>query len=201
MTNNNFLEFSLALARHNTQFDFSSNSYDAKLESTGINWYEPFTQYFQAGLEFGYIEMLQFKNPQTSAQYTNGEYAGLLLRFLPFHQDAISLSLNINYRYNRTKGKNSLQETEFVWHETLFSSEIQFRPMEKISLSLAAEYQLSDGQRRGSGRVTQIETFKTNKQQGVRYGLHFNLSRSEIIGLEWLSGYKNGGRLNFIRKF
>ena len=200
ITNNNVVEFSLLLSRHDTQFNFSGNNNKIKTETAGIKWYEPFTPYFQAGLEVGYIQLTQTL-PKISSQHTKGEYAGLLFRFLPIKKKSLSLNLNMNYRYNRSKGKTLNQETKYFWHEVLFSSEIMFQATEKAGLSLAAEYLFTDGEKQTNSSTNQIETFNINKQRGIRYGLHFKPSRTEIIGLEWLSGYKNGVQIYFGRKF
>ena len=181
--------------------NFSSTHYQTKLNRLGINWYEPFAPYFQAGLEAGYLEMLQATNPQNSAKNTSGEYAGLLFRFMPVRKTSYAINFNLNYRYNRTKGNDNTQATNFTWHETLAGSEIQFHTTEKLKLSLAAEYQIIDGVKRDTGNTYQTNTFRTNKQKGLRYGLQFTLRPTEVIGFEWVSGYKNGAKLYFSRQF
>jgi hypothetical protein len=145
--------------------------------------------------------MVQVNNTQRSAKFTIGEYAGILFRFLPVNKPLYAINLDLNYRYNRTKGKSSIQETKYIWQEVLFVSAIQFQATQNIKLSLGAEYQILDGIKRDSGSDTQINTFNTTQKQGLRYGLHYSLRRTEVIGFEWLAGYKNGGRLYFSRQF
>jgi len=145
--------------------------------------------------------MTQIANSLASAQFTAGQYAGLLLRFLPINNRAFSLTLNLNYRYNRTQGSSTDQETQFAWNETLLSSEIQFKPTTHIGLFLAAEYQVLNGEQRDSGNTSQITSFSSAKHQGERFGINFKLKNNGIVRLERLTGFRNGTRIYFMRKF
>ena len=69
---NNFIEFTLSTQNQSANLKFSANTYKTKTNQLGINWYEPFTQYFHAGLELGYLEMSQIDNVLASAQFTSG---------------------------------------------------------------------------------------------------------------------------------
>lgn len=195
--NDKLIEFSLSVQSQSSNFKFSTTTDKVKSDQIGISWYEPFSKYFQGGLEVGYIEMSQINNPVSSAQFTSGQYAGLLLRFLPIDEANLSLLLNLNYRYTRTEAQTS----QFAWHETVFSSEIQFHPVEQISLFLAVDYRLLSGEQRDSGAITQISPFSENQQEGYRFGLNFMPYRTGIIGVEWFSGFRDGGRLYFKRMF
>ena len=199
-TNNN-LEFSLSTTNQNTYFNFSSNTNKVSSDQLGINWYENFSPYFHAGLEIGYIEMSQINNAITSAQFTSGEYIGLLLRFLPVESPFFTLTLNLNYRYTRTEGKSTNQETQFAWNNTLLFSELQFQPTKHIGLILAAEYRLLDGEQRDSGNINQITHFKASKQLGYRLGINFNLNHNQTIRLDWLDGYRQGVQVHFTHKY
>jgi len=201
ITNNNALEFSLSASSQKSHFNFSSNTNEVRSDQFGINWYENFSPYFHAGLEVGYIEMSQINNAITSAQFTSGEYIGLLLRFLPVESPFFTLTLNLNYRYTRTEGKSTNQETLFIWDNTLLFSELQFQATKHIGLILAAEYQFLDGEQRDSGNINQITQFKGSKQQGYRLGINFNLNHSQTIRLEWLNGFRQGVQIYFTRKF
>ena len=199
-TNNDF-EFSLSTSSQNTYFNFSSNTNEVRSHQLGVNWYENFSPYFHAGLELGYIEMSQINNAITSAQFTSGEYIGLLLRFLPVESPFFTLTLNLNYRYTRTEGKSTNQETLFSWNNALLFTELQFQPTKHIGLILAAEYRFLDGVQRDSGNITQITPFKGTKQEGYRLGINFNLNRNQTVRLEWLDGYRQGVQVNFAHKY
>ena len=199
-TDNNLVEFSLYTANQNTSFNFSSNDYETKYQQLGLNWYESFSPYFHAGIEIGYIDVTQTENPLTSAQFTSGEYAGLLLRFLPIEIELISLIVNLNYRYHQTSGKSTNQETEFSWSETSLSSELQFHATENLNVFAAAEYQILDGSQRDSGNTNQVILFNNAIQQGYRAGVDFMLRPSEVIRIEWQSGFRNGVQIYFTRK-
>jgi len=199
--NNDLLEFSLSIQNQTTRFNFPLNSYEVNADQLAINWYEPFSQYFHGGIELGYLEISQIENPLTSAKFSSGQFAGLLFRFLPLNTATISLTLNLNYRYNRTEGKSLSQNSQFAWHETLFFTELQFQPVDQISLFLAAEYQLLNGEQRDSGTSTQITPFSESKQQGYRFGINFKPYRTGIIGIEGFSGFRSGSRLYFTRTF
>lgn len=201
ITNDNALEFSLSASSQKTHFNFSSNTNEIRSDQFGINWYEAFSNNFHAGLELGYIEMSQLNNIITSAQFTSGEYAGLLLHFLPIKSPFFTLTLNLNYRYSLTEGKSTNQETRFVWNNTLLFSELQFQTTQHIGLILAVEYQFLDGEQRDSGNISQITLFKASKQQGYRFGINFHPDHSAIIRLEWLKGFRQGVQIYFTRKF
>ncbi len=198
---NNLIEFSLSLRHQTTHFKFPLNSYKVKSDQVGISWYEPFSQYFHGGLELGYIDMSQIENPLSSAQFSSGQYAGLLLRFLPVDKPYLSLTLNLNYRYNRTEAKSTTQNSQFAWHETLLFSELKFFPTEQFSVVIAAEYQLLNGEQRDSGTITKTTSFKEDQQQGYRLGMNFIPYHNGIIGVEWLYGFRQGGIIYFKRRF
>jgi len=145
--------------------------------------------------------MLQATNPQNSAKSTSGEYAGLLFRFVPVRNKIYAINFNINYRYNRSKGNDDTQETNFIWHETSASGEIHFNAAQNLKLSLAADYQRLDGEKRDTGNIYQTDTFSESKKQGLRYGFHFILRPTEVIKVEWSNGYNNGVQLYFSRQF
>ena len=194
------VEFSLYTVNQNSHFNFSSNNYETKYQQLGLNWYESFSSYFRAGLELGYINVTQSKNLLSSAQYTSGEYTGLLLRFLPIEKDFVSLLFNLNYRYHQTKGSGTNQSTEFVWSESTLSSELQFHMTENSSIFVAAEYQILDGRQHDSGNINQTSPFNNLDQQGYRAGIDFALRRNEHIQIEWQTGFRNGLQLYFTRK-
>ena len=149
----------------------------------------------------GYLEMLQATNPQNSAKNTSGEYAGLLFRFMPVRNKNYAINFNINYRYNRSKGSDNTQTTSFTWHEALASGEIHVYATKKLKLSLAADYQRVDGEKRDTGIIYQTNTFSESKKQGLRYGLYFTLRPTEVIKVEWSNGYNEGLQLYFSRQF
>lgn len=201
LNKSNLLEFSLDVGNSTSDFYFPSNTYNTKTEILGINWYEPFTPYFHGGLELGYINLTQLDNNLASAQFTSGEYVGLLLRFIPISFDLFTLNLNANYRYHNTQGASTNQESRFVWNETLFSTELRFQPVSLLGLTAAAEYQFVDGSQRDSGTITQITTFSSSNQLGYRLGLNITNNRTGVIGFEWFSGSRSGTRIYFTRKF
>lgn len=199
--NNNLLEFSLALSKSDTYLKFFSTPYKTSFRKWGINWYESFSDYFHAGLELGDIEMNMIDNPLPSSQYTSGEYAGILLRFLPISTPTFSLTFNLNYRYNQTQGESSNQLTEFTWDETVLLSQVNFLPIDNIRLFLGADYQVVSGEQHDSGSVTKITSFKENEQYGYHFGLDFITNRTGTVGVEWFSGFNSGTKLYFSRKF
>ena len=200
-TGNNLIEFSLSLQKHTTYFYFPTKTQEVKSDQIGVSWYESFSKAFQAGLEFGYLELSQVDNPLSPAQFSSGEYLGILLRFLPIDHSLASLTLNINYRYNRTEAINSIQNSEFLWHETSFSGEVEIRPSNRWALLLAAEYQNLSGKQRDTGSFQQITPFSESKHSGYRIGISFKPYATADISLEWLAGYRKGSRILFRRRF
>ncbi|MCK4865710.1 MAG: hypothetical protein KAT06_09860 [Gammaproteobacteria bacterium] len=198
---NKILDFSLDIQNTSEYFQFPSYTYKTKSEQLGISWYESFTEYFHGGLELGYINMTQIDNNLTSAKFTSGQYAGLLLRFIPINAELFSLTLNANYRYNDTQGTSSNQESRFIWNETLLTTELKFQPTSLIGLTFAAEYHLIDGSQQDSGTINQITAFNAEKQYGTHFGLNFTTHRTGIVGFEWFTGFRNGSRLYFSREF
>lgn len=197
---NNLVEFSLYTVNQNTHFNYSTTDYETKYQQLGVSWYESFSSYFHAGLELGYIDVTQPENALTSARYTSGEYAGLLLRFLPIENNLISFIMSLNYRYNQTTGKSTNQESQLTWSESLLSNELQFQMTEIVGAFIAAEYQIVEGHQRDTGTLNQVRNFNTSKQQGYRLGIDITPSKRDLIRLEWLSGFKNGTQIYFTRK-
>lgn len=198
---NNLVEFSLSIQNLNTDFKFPTTSYEVEIDQLGISWYESFNKYFHAGLEFGYIDVSQINNPLVSAQFSSGQFAGVLLRLIPIDQIYISLNLNLNYRYTRTEANNLNQSSEFVWHNTLFSTELELRPFNRVSLIATAEYQDLSGEQRDSGIISQITPFTDSRQYGSQFAINFKPYTSADIGVKWFTGHKRGGGLYFRRRF
>ncbi|MDH5601509.1 MAG: hypothetical protein OEY78_09425 [Gammaproteobacteria bacterium] len=195
------LEFALSVQNQTSDLKFTSTSYKTQTSQLGINWYEPFTSYFHAGLEFGFLEMSQADNTLVSARFTSGEYAGFLLRFIPLETEQLSLSLNFNYRYNQSTGETTSQVTKFAWNETLFSTQIEYQAIDHIGLFVAAEILRLNGEQRDFGTVTKISEFSESGRQNIRFGLNFTSQHGGVIGVEQITGYKRGTRLYFMRKF
>ena len=200
-TNSELVEFSLSIQNLTTDFKFPTRSYQVKMDQAGIRWYESLGEYFHAGLEVGYVDMSQIDNPLVSAQFSSGQFAGIRLRFLPYNQAHISVSLNLNYRYSKTKADGLSQESEFAWHETLFSTEMELKPSNKVSLIVSAEYQDLAGEQRDSGNVSELTQFSNSKQQGYQVALNYKPYVNADIGIESFSGYRRGGGVYFRRKF
>lgn len=194
-------EYSLSLSNQDTYFDFQSDGISkVRVNQLGINWYESMAEYFHAGLEFGYLELSQ-SNSIISAQYTSGQYVGLLFRLMPITRPYFSLNLNFNYRYNKTEGQISNQKTQFVWDEAFFAGEVQFHPNRHLDLILASEFQVLKGTQQDSGDISQIRSFSGQKEQGYRLGLNFKTNHNGAIGVDWITGYRSGIQLHFRRKF
>ena len=201
IVNNDLLEFSLSIEHQNTHFNFPSSHAKTSFDLLGINWYEPFSSSFHGGLEVGYLEMTQAENSVSSAKFSSGQYMGLLLRFLLIDNPHLTFDLNLNYRYNSSEGNTVGQRTEFAWYEGLFSAEMQFHLSENSQLLLAGEFHLLDGEQRDSGSINQITDFSETKQKGYRLGLNFKTNRKGVLGVEWLAGFRDGGRIYFRRYF
>ena len=202
VNNSLLLEFALSIQDQTSDIKLGSSTvYKTRTNQLGINWYEPFNHYFHGGLEIGYLEMTQADNPLASAQFTSGEYAGLLLRFFPVVTDTLSLSLNLNYRYSQTRGSSTDQETEFAWYSTKLGTELEYRPTSQLGLILATELHALDGEQRDSGTVAKITEIAENEQESLRFGINFKSSRNGVIGIEKITGFSNGTRLYFLRKF
>lgn len=200
-TSNHGLEFSLSISNNDTSFSFSPTAYQTRLDYLGVNWYETFSKHFHAGLEVGYINMSQINNTISSAQITSGEYAGVLLKYIPVNTSSFLLTLNLNHRINQTQGTSTNQITLFDWNETLLFTQLEYSPLDKLSLSVTAEHQQISGEQQNSGTITNVSAFKESKQQGYRFGINFLTQHTGTVGIEWFSGFRSGVALNFSRKF
>ena len=196
------LEYSLTLNKHKTSLDFNNiTQQKAEIDQASIHWYESFTSYFDAGLEFGYTEMTQLDNALISAKYTSGQYAGLLFRFIPVDSEYLSLRLNLNYRYNKTEGKSVDQLTTFRWDENSASTELEFHPLPLFDLFLLMEYRDLNGKQLDSGITSSVTPFTNTQQINYRAGINFKTKQKGVIRLEWLTGNRNGVKVAFARRF
>jgi len=195
-------EYSLSISNMITYFNFQSGATNKiKMSQVGINWYESFSPYFHAGLEFGYTEMSQVNNSVASAQFTSGQYAGLLFRFSPISNSFMSFNLNLNYRYNNVKGRSLNQESWFKWSESSLSGELHFLRKAKISLFLASEYWILSGNENDTGNINQNRTFIGAKSQNFRIGTIIKVNPNGEIRVEYASGLVNGIKIHFARTF
>lgn len=195
--NDNLLEYSLILEHQTSDFKFDSFTHSTNLDSIGLNWYESFSRYFNAGLEIGQLEMTQTSNSLASAQLSAGHYAGLLLQFLPFKNEHVSLLLNLNYRYNRSSWTALNQQTQFIWHNGGLSAELRFNISNTFNINTAIDYLQFQGQQRDSGPINLISDFREHETMGYRLGVEFFGDRQSVIGMEWLLGAKSGARIQF----
>ena len=198
---NNLQEFSLAAEHRDTQLIFPVNSLKTGFDSLAINWYENFTSYFDAGIEIGNFDMTQASNSLASARYTKGQFAGLLLRFTPVKNQYLILNLNINYRYSQSNGTDLTQNSEFAWHQSLASAELQIPLTAVFRILAATEVNRISGEERDSGPINKITPFSGKKDPSYRLGLDFRSNRHNIIRLNWLTGVNEGASINFVYKF
>ena len=96
---------------------------------------------------------------------------------------------------------NNSQKSELIWHEALFIAELGLHPFKNFGLILAAEYQKLSGQQRDFNNLLQITNFESAKNLGFRAGINFKPDPSADIRLEWLTGYRKGARIHFVRRF
>lgn len=195
------LDFSLSVQRQSSKIELPSGTHNVSTNQLGIRWHEPFNDYFNAGLEVGYNEMTQVSNPVSSAQFTSGEYVGILLRFKPLQTNQLELELDLNYRYNQSRGSSINQQTQFTWDESIFSARLHYWPAKTVGLFVGADYFAVTGTQRDSGTVSQVQTFSENEQQGFSFGLQFIPYSGGIVGIESHSGYRSGGKIYFQRSF
>lgn len=199
--NDNLIEFALSAEHRDTQFNYTTNELKTRFDILGVNWYEPFTQFFHAGLEVGGFNMTQANNSLPSAKFTKGQYLGLLMRFIPLETHHLNLNINLNYRYNQSDGATLNQSTQFAWHEGLVSAEVQFNLSDVSRFFIVADYHRITGEQRDSGTVAQISRFKEQNNSGFQLGLDFQSSRHDNIRLNWLTGYRDGAQIHFRHKF
>lgn len=199
--NDNIVEFSLSLQSHLTQFNFTDKTHAVDTDQIGIRWYEFFTQNFYAGLEFGYLDLIQSNNFLSTSQLSSGEFIATSFRFIAIDQPSTSLTFNFYYRYNKTESINSTIKSEFLWYETVVCSELEFHAFKHFGFLVAAEYQDLQGKQREFGNVLEISRFTTNEHLGYRLGINFKPDPTANISLQWLTGYKKGAQIQFIRQF
>lgn len=198
---NSLQEFSLTAEHRDTRFIFPTNSLKTGFDSLGVSWYEAFTTYFDAGIELGNFEMTQASNSLTSARFTKGQFAGLLLRFTPLESQYLNLILNINYRYNQSTGTSLTQSSQFTWHQSLISAEVELPLSDVFRVFAAIEIPQISGEQRDSGPVNKITSFSQEKAPNYRLSLDFRSDRHNIIRLNWLTGVNEGASINFVYKF
>ena len=148
LTNSNLIEFSLAIQNLTTDFKFPTNTYEVEVDLLGISWYESFSKHFHAGLEIGYIDMSQINNPLVSAQFSSGQFAGVLFRVIPIDQTYISLNLNLNYRYTKTEANSLNQITQFTNSRQYgYQFSVNFKPYTSADIGI----KWFTGNKRGGG--------------------------------------------------
>ncbi|MFK5914073.1 MAG: hypothetical protein QM484_06845 [Woeseiaceae bacterium] len=198
--NNGISEYALLLSSQQTELLFSDQTnITTDIDQLGILWYETFSSYFDAGLEFGYTEMTQLNNT-SSVKLSSGEYAGLLLRFTPIEKNLYSLELNINYRFNQSKGEVISQKTAFSWHKITLSPAFLFHALDELSFFAAPVYSITKGRQIDTGELSQTKTFQLKNNSGIRLGLDFKPDKTSKIRLEWSEGTTDGIRLFFSRE-
>jgi len=162
--NDNIVEFSLSLQNHQTQFNFTDKTLSVDTDQIAIRWYEFFTKNFYGGLEFGYLDLIQSNNLLSSSQLSSGEFIATSFRFIAIEKSLITLSFKLNYRYNKTDSINSAIKSEFLWHESVISTELEFHPFRHLGFLVAAEYQDLQGKQKEFSNVLKISRFTTIEQ-------------------------------------
>ena len=195
----NLVAYSLFLQNQTIDIEFPVAVQKIESDLIGINWYESFGKTFYGGLEFGYIDVTHSDN--SSSQFSSGEFIGVLLRFLPFEYSFASLAFDLNYRYHKTEVNNLNLTSEFLWHRTLFITELEIHAYKTVGFVLAAEYQNISGKQRTIGNVQAISPFSASKHLGYRFGIRFRPDPTAEISLEGLTGSRKGARITFKRGF
>lgn len=193
-------EFALVMDRYKADLNYPGITHRTTLSTLGIDWFEYFNPHFHAGLEAGYLELSQASNPVISAQSSDGRYLGLILRFLPFQFERLSLQLDLGYRYYESVRQLTGQESNYTWYQTSLSAQLNLRLSETLQLALAQDYAEVDGEQQDTGTITQTVLFDA-EHTSQRLGLDIQVDSNGHIGLEWQGGDRSGGRLYFRRKF
>lgn len=195
------LSFTLHYENSKTGLNYSGTTRETSFNSLALSWYEPFQEYFHAGLEVGGFEMIQRSNPLISAQFTKGEYAGVIFRFIPYDGDLLRLNFDVGYRYSRSIGETTSQQTEFNWHHRYASFDGILRLFPKNELVLTINERILKGDQVNRGTVNSSIDFAESQSRGYAMSWQFfNRSRGKV-SLTLSDGYQQSTSIRFSQGF
>ena len=195
------LDFSLSISDTRETWLLNNNSSNTRIRAYGISWFEDFTAAIDGGIEVGRMEMIQLDAALASANYSAGEYAGLVARFRLIENPYFSWALKAAYRYSSTLGTANSQESRFSWTQARAGSTFLLRPLKNTGFFLSVDYYIMSGEQRDTGTVTQITTIREAQRLTYRGGVHFYTPPQGRVSLEWLEGFRQGFVIHFQRSF
>ncbi len=195
------LEYALHIDSSDSHLDINGQRLSTRVRSLGINWSEALAPGIAGSLQAGRLEMTQSGNPQASAVYTNGAYAGIALNIHIIENKRFLWDLSASYHLFETNGVTASQQTRFTWEQRYLGSTLLYTPMKKTGIFLGVDYYYLAGEQRDSGTTTTITTLSNSDTTGYRIGIQLASPPHGLISLAWLDGYRQGIQLRFRRIF
>lgn len=187
----------------NSHIDYLVNDipYDTRLFYYGVSWHESLNQLLKISAHTGMLEVSQSSNPLEAAHLRNGQYMAVALHLLPVRTDFMDVTLSYEYAYHDVTGRTFDQSSNLNWTGQRSEIELLLRPVRTLYIKAAAELSRSVGKQRDSGTLVQEFNMSEAEQFGQRLSLELQLDASGAVGLDYMTGGREGSRLYFLRRF
>jgi hypothetical protein len=174
---------------------------ETKVSRLGIGWSEQLAPYLSGGIQAGYLDISQASNPIEAGKVLDGHYFGINLKTTPVDLELLQLQFNLDYIYNSAESVTTDQTVEFVWHNTVLTTQLDLNLLSRLTLILGGKLSWVDGEERTTGNTTQVISFSEKERGGYYAGFDFATDPSGNITLLWEGGTQSGISIFFRRRF
>lgn len=192
---------SLELGNTDSDWRFDNDTREAQISELNFQIEEKTDTDLTVGVNIGYIDLRVVADSDSAAQTMkfDGQYLGIYLR-QPFRiSDRVGLHLLFSVRYtsgNESGVDEDEDEADVEWTQSGVEFGISFR-YANLRISPFVAYQDIDGDiNADSTDVFELDEALT---QGIRFD--YFVEDTAFIRFEFVTGARNGGYLNFVRRY
>jgi len=192
---------SLELGNTDSDWRFDNDTREAQVSELNFQIEEKTNSDLVVGASIGYVDLRVVADSDSAAQTLkfDAQYLGLYLR-QPFRiSDHVGLHLLLDLRYNvgTESGVNADEdEARIEWTQSGVEIGVGFR-FANLRISPYAAYQDIDGDIDADS--TEIFELAESLTRGIRFD--YFVESTAFIRFEYVSGARNGGYLNFVRRY
>jgi len=192
---------SLELGNTDSDWRFDSDTREAQISELNFQIEEKTDTDLTVGANIGYFDLRVVADSDSAAQTMkfDGQYLGIYLRQSFDISDHVGLQLLFSVRYttgNESGVDEDEDEADVEWTQSGVEFGVSFR-YANLRISPYAAYQDIDGDINGDS--TDVFELEDSLTQGIRFD--YFVEDSAFIRFEFVTGARNGGYLNFVRRY
>jgi hypothetical protein len=196
------IDFGLHFSRERTTLDYAGGvTAQTAVERATLTWYEPVGARLELGMFGGYSLLTQDNRALTTGAEARGYHAGLGLRSTVFDSDALRVTFDLSYAYERVEFDDDPdQSLTLSWYTPQAQLGVA-APLGNAVLRAGATVRAVDGQERARGTVDATTDFDNHTRTGAFAGVELKLRDGGYVGVSASGGDTHTVRFYFARRY